>query len=238
MSDIPVIHYDILADAAPEAPVIDPVREAQRQVRLANLAKARSARGKSAAKKSAPARKSAPRTAADARDAGMPSQRPAERAEMAREGAPAEVLRRVGRENRDAGWADLPVQHKKSGWDYEWKTVTVLNQPVDSHDFLEIRNAGWRPEVAGNWPMLVEPGTPKDSPIERRGQRLYGRPMSLTMEARQEDLNAAQSALRDKTLQAASGRGDQGIPSARGTRAIPIEASIWGEAGTGTGRGS
>jgi hypothetical protein len=100
---------------------------------------------------------------------------------------------------------------------------------------LEIRNAGWRPEKAVDWPDLVEPGTSPDAPIERRGQRLYGRPMRLTHEARQEDLAAAYQQQRDKTMAAASGksatRGEEGIPNGRGVRSIPISVEIEGLAG-------
>lgn len=217
-----------------DIPVIDPAREALLQQRRDNMAKARAARGKNP--RTAAPRKSAQREAPDAARHGIGAHPgPAQPAAVAREDAAPEVLRRVRRENRDAGWTDLPVEYKKPGWDYEYKTIRVLNEPVDPADFLEIRNAGWRPEKAANWPTLCEPGTPSDAPIERRGQRLYGRPMSLTIEARQEDIAAARQQQYDKTIAAASGqsaeRGASGIPNARGVRPVPIEISIVGEAG-------
>jgi hypothetical protein len=209
-------------------------RRARSEAIKAGRAKAMAKREANARR--AEARKANVRTAAAAAEHGIGAHPgPAAPAEMAREDAPPEVLRRVKRENRDAGWADLPTQYKKPGWDYEYKTITVLGQPVDSADFLEIRNAGWRAETARNWPTLVEPGTPPDAPIERRGQRLYGRPMSLTMEARQEDVNAARQQMYDKTMAASTGqsanRNEAGIPNNRGVRPVPIEISIVGEAG-------
>ncbi len=210
-----------------DIPVIDTARDAIIQRRRANLAKARAARGKNP-------RKAVTRTAADARHAGVGSNPgPAQRAAPARDDV--EVRTRTRRDQRDSGWADLPPHRRKPGWDYEYKVIRVLREPVDPADMLEVRNAGWRPELAKDWPELVEPGTPPDSPIERRGQRLYGRPMSLTNEARQEDIQAAYQQQKDKTLAAASGRsavrGEDGIPNQRGVRSVPIEISITGEAG-------
>lgn len=221
-----------------DIPVIDPATEAARKVRSdaikAGRAKAQAMREAKA--RHTEARQARQRDASDAAHHGIAAHPgPAQSAAVAREDAPPEVLRRVKRENRDAGWTDLPTEYKKPGWDYEYKTIRVLNEPVDPADFLEIRNAGWRPEKAASWPTLCEPGTPGDAPIERRGQRLYGRPMSLTMEARQEDIAAARQQQYDKTIAAASGqsaeRGASGIPNARGVRPVPIEISIVGEAG-------
>ena len=229
MSDIPV-----LDDPFGPAPAVDLIQAARAEVRRANLVKARAARGKN--QKTAAPRQAAPRKAAAAAQHGIGAHPgPAQPAAMARDDGPPEVLSRVRRDQRDAGWADLPPQYKKPGWDYEYKTISVLNQPVDQADFLEIRNAGWRPETARNWPTLVEPGTSPDAPIERRGQRLYGRPMSLTMEARQEDVQAARQQMYDKTMAASTGqsanRNEAGIPNQRGVRPVPIEIQIIGEAG-------
>lgn len=218
-------------------PVIDPdqAERARQRSQAIKDGRSRAKAMREAKQRKAEARKAAPtRTAGDAVHHGIAAHPgPAQAALPARENAPPEVLRRVKRENRDAGWSDLPEQYKRPGWDYEWKTIRVLNEPVDSADFLEIRNAGWRAEKAANWPTLVEPDAQPDAPIERRGTRLYGRPMSLTHEARQEDLAAAYQQQKDKTLSAASGRpsGQEGIPSQRGVRPVPIEISIVGEVG-------
>lgn len=217
---------------------LDPERQRVLEMRRANLAKARAAKGKNSPGRppASGKRQAEVRTATDAARAGVGSDsRPAERAQSVRESAPQEVITRVRRDDRDSGWADLPKHSRKPGWDYEYKTIRVYNEPVDPGEMLEIRNAGWRPEKAIDWPDLVEPGASPDAPIERRGQRLYGRPMRLTQEARQEDLAAAYQQQRDKTMAAASGksavRGEDGIPNGRGVRSVPISVEIEGLAG-------
>jgi hypothetical protein len=208
-----------------------PEEQARYDQRLEILAKGRATRIENAAQRKAEAR-----TAKDAAKAGVGSNPgAAEPARATRDERADEVITRVRRDERDSGWADLPKHQRKPGWDYEYKTIRVYNEPVDPGEMLEIRNAGWRPEKAVDWPDLVEPGTSPDAPIERRGQRLYGRPMRLTHEARQEDLAAAYQQQRDKTMAAASGksatRGEEGIPNGRGVRSIPISVEIEGLAG-------
>lgn len=225
MTDIPILD-----------PPIDPVREAQRLNRIENLVKARAAKGKNAPQRTAATRTAEHRTAADAVHAGIAANPgPARRAEAARETHAEDIITRVRRDQRDSGWADLPHHRRKPGWDYEWKTIRVYNEPVDPGDMMEVRNAGWRPETAANWPELVEPGSSPDVPIERRGQRLYGRPQRLTDEARQEDLTTAYQQQRDKTQQARTGqsavRGEDGIPNNRAVRPVPMEVTIEGLAG-------
>ena len=162
---------------------------------------------------------------------------PAERAVPSREPAvPEEPLTRVRREARQVNAFYLPLHRKKPNWDYEWKVVRVLAQAVDPAEFQEIRNAAWRPEKAADWPELVEPGTSPDAPIERLGQRLYGRPMHFTVQAREEDMQAAYQQQRDRTMAAASGksavRGEEGIPTGRAVRAVPLSVEIEGLAGS------
>lgn len=218
------------------APAIDPARAALLEQRRANLVKAREMRGKNSLKRAAATRKAERRTATDAIHVGVgASPGPAERSTPTREVNVPDQVTRVRRDDRDSGWADLPKHRRKSGWDYEWKTIRVFNEPVDPGDMLEVRNAGWRPERAIDWPELVDPSDSPDMPIERRGQRLYGRPMRLTQEARQEDLAAAYQQQRDRTVAAASGksavRGEEGIPNGRAVRIVPMEIQIEGVAG-------
>lgn len=213
-------------------PVIDPVAEKRTAQRREALAKGRAAK---VIKQQQAARTAAPRSAADAADVGIAAHPgPAKRASHARESGEPEVLRRVRREDRDANWANLPEQDKRPGWDYEWKVLRVYNEPVDVSIRQMERNAGWRPEKAVNWPSLVEPGTPDDAAVESNGQRLYGRPMSLTVEAKQEDMQAAIQQQREKTMAAAQGqsahRGEESM-ARRGVRPVPLEISVVGEAG-------
>lgn len=207
---------------------ITPERQQVLDQRRANMAKARAVKSNQ--------RTAEVRTAADAGRAGVggdPS--PATRSEPTREASMPEVVSRVRRDQRDSGWADLPQHRRKANWDYEWKVIRVYREPVDPSDMLEVRNAGWRAEKAIDWPEMVEPGTSPDAPIESHGQRLYGRPMQLTLEARQEDLTEAYRQQRDKTLAASSGRsavrGEEGIPNGRAVRSVPVEIKIEGLAG-------
>jgi hypothetical protein len=201
-----------------------------------NLARHASAPRTRPARKRAAPRSATGRTGDDATQIGVGVYLdPAKPATPTREPEIPDVLTRVRREDRQMGGLELPEYRKKPGWDYEYKVIRVLNQPVDPSDFQEIRNAAWRAEKAVNWPELCEPGTPPDAPIERLGQRLYGRPAHFTAEARQEDLAAAYQQQRDRTMAAAAGksaiRGEEGIPTGRAIRAVPLSIEIEGVAG-------
>lgn len=190
------------------------------------MARVRAARGRKVAK----------RTKASVRAMAAPE--PAERAEVAREPRMPdahEPVRRRRRSERQLGAFDVPEHLKKRGWDYQYLPVRVLGEPVDGSLHRDFREGGWRPCKAKDWPDLVDPGTPGDAPVETGGQRLYERPMSLTLEARKEDLEYAYAQQHDKMRQAASGvsarRGEQGIPDGRGVRAVPVEVQIEGVMG-------
>lgn len=182
-------------------------------------------------------RDASPRVAAEAGMTGVGAYPgPAERAMPAREADIPETFTRVRREERQANAFSLPSHRKKQGWDYEFKVARVLNMPVDPSEFQEIRRSGWRPELAKDWPELSDPDASPDSPVEVLGQRLYGRPMRLTNEARQEDLDWAMRQQRDRTRAAATGKsairgGDDAISSNRAIRTVPIQISVEGEAG-------
>ena len=102
-------------------------------------------------------------------------------------------------------------------------------------ELQDAREAGWRPERASDWPTLVDPDASPDSAVERGGQRLYGRPIHLTMEARQEDFNVAQEQQNDRMNAAAAGksarRNEEGIPTGRAVRVTPGNIVIEGVAG-------
>ena len=204
-----------------------------KKMRMDNLARARTTKILNAREREAVVRTAQMRTREDAANVGIVAHPgPAERATVSREEQPDQPIRRLRRSERQLDAFSLPPHMKKPGWSYEWKTTKVLNEPIDSSAMIDVREAGWRPEKACNWPGLVEPGTPDDSAVERLGQRLYGRPMSLTLEARQDDLEYAQAQQRDRTLAARSGqsavRGEDGIPNGRGIRPVPVSLEIEG----------
>jgi hypothetical protein len=57
-------------------------------------------------------------------------------------------------------------------------------------------------------PELADDGQNPNSPLESEGQRLYTRPIRLTREAQEEDLNAALTQQRDKMKAAVDGTED------------------------------
>ncbi|HVO24820.1 MAG TPA: hypothetical protein VMW56_14460 [Candidatus Margulisiibacteriota bacterium] len=93
--------------------------------------------------------------------------------------------------DRNANPFDIPAGMKEPGMDYEWKTIRVVGQQVDPAEVVEIRNGGWRPAPASKFRGLLPSDWDKPH-VERGGQVLYMRPLSFTLEARQEDLNAAE----------------------------------------------
>jgi hypothetical protein len=125
--------------------------------------------------------------------------------------APDRLTRR-SRVNRGSDDFDVPEDCKKPGWDYEWKSLTVMGQPVDGADMAKIYGQGWRPVAASEMPDLVPPGWDKKT-IERYGQILMTRPMHLTQAARREDRQIADEQLADKLRGAvASAGGKIGTP--------------------------
>ena len=192
----------------------------------ANMARARKARMS--------ARTANARTAADPQPSAPVA--PAERAAPAREASLPEHITRRPRAERQISGLDLPTQYKKPGWDYEYKTVTVFNQPVDPSDLQDSREAGWRPVLGKDFPtLMIEGVTDPNAPIERKGQRLYARPLRLTMEAKQEDYDIAreQQMARMEAAGAgrSAGRGHQGMSSNRGVKVVPIELDVQGVSG-------
>jgi hypothetical protein len=108
---------------------------------------------------------------------------------------------------------DIPARHKKPGWDYQWFTMTVLSEKEDPAIHVEISDGGWRAvrpaEMAGYMPKDWEGKT-----IDRKGLRLYTRPMHLTDEAKAEAQENAREIRRQKFRQA-----QMGDPNAEGPQA-------------------
>jgi hypothetical protein len=215
------------------------ITEEHRQKLREQLARGRETRQRNAAERKAEKRMVHTRNVADAKAAPAPTE--AKRADVAREDLshmPEEQLTRRSREERDAGALDVPRHMKKPGWDYEYKSIRCLGQPTDGSDFRLWAEQGWRPVMGHDMPKLLAPGEELNQPIETMGCRLYTRPMSLTMQAKEEDYATAMQQRHDKAMQAATGRGDQGIPNQRGLKSVPVEIQMEELMGVGTGRGS
>lgn len=143
-------------------------------------------------------------------------------------------LRRVTRDERDVDRFSVPRHRLRRDWDVQWITISVINQPVDASSLREAYDGGWRPEKAKDWPELVLPGTPLDAAVEQYGQRLYGRPKSFTIAAREEDYRFATRQLSDRARSAAEGkvRGGDGLADISHVRPIPMGLTIEGEVGS------
>lgn len=175
------------------------------------------------------------RTEEDAAAIGIAASAPSARAEMPREPEPEGPLRRRTRQQRTADTFEVPLRFQKPGWDYEWRTLTVFNQPVDASDITTAYEAAWRPEKAADWPTLVLPGTAPDAPVIRGGQQLFGRPRHFTQEARQEDYEAALEQQTVRLRGSAEGRatsGGQNLSDIPGVRVRPLSLDIEGEHGS------
>ena len=95
---------------------------------------------------------------------------------------------------------DVPLNEIPSGWSYQWNPVTILNKGINEvlqGDLLMFQN-GWRPvpasRHAGRWTPVGFEGD-----IVVQGLRLEERPMSLTVEAKDEDEAHARAQVRDRT---------------------------------------
>lgn len=140
------------------------------------------------------------------------------------------------RDERTIGSFEIPPHRQKMGWSYQWLTIRVLNQPVDPSDIRDFtHNGGWRAVQARDIPEMADAGCPPDAPIETKGHRLYIRPMSLTRQAQEEDMQFAQEQQRDRTLAAASGKsarkGHEGMGDRRGVKTVPLSVEIESLAG-------
>ena len=151
----------------------------------------------------APARRYGPRKGFKRGRAEMKSPAPQARAAVpeqpqnsVREADSAEKVTRKSRGERQVGGYDIPMKFRKSGWDYQWITLTVINEPRDDATSAQ-RDGGWRPVSPDDMPELCPPGYAGRT-IDVRGMRLFMRPMHLTQEARREDHAAAIQQVADR----------------------------------------
>jgi hypothetical protein len=87
-----------------------------------------------------------------------------------------------------------------SGWSYEWKRYSVLNQ-VDDQYLGEMRRQGWEPVPTGRHPDLMAPGTPGTAAIIRDGLVLMERPLEFTMRMRERYNQVARAQVHMKEQQ-------------------------------------
>jgi hypothetical protein len=84
------------------------------------------------------------------------------------------------------------------GWSYEWKRHTFLGKEDPSYQ-VQVARGGWEPVPASRHPEMMPTGN--YTIIERKGQILMERPLSLTIEARDVELRRARNQVRAKEAQ-------------------------------------
>lgn len=94
---------------------------------------------------------------------------------------------------------EVPAHLKEKGWDYQWLTENVYNNPdiVRRHNH-QMYQAGWRPVLAtGRWNGVF--GPPEDVGHIRIGDSgFYERPLGMTKDARAEEIRRAHQQMRDR----------------------------------------
>jgi hypothetical protein len=149
------------------------------------------------------------------------------------EGEDPGLLTRRSRRSDSGDQFHVPEELKKDGWDYEWKTTRINAADVDGSELAFIHEQGWRPVKAKDMPRMCAPGY-RGKTIERLGMILCMRPMHLTLAARAEDYEIAETQKQDK-LQAASA-----VPTARPGMINPFvdKMEFVGEVGTHRKKGA
>jgi len=84
------------------------------------------------------------------------------------------------------------------GWSYEWKRHTFLGKEDPSYA-VQVARGGWEPVPASRHPEMMPAGN--YTIIERKGQILMERPLTLTNEARDIELRRARNQVRAKEAQ-------------------------------------
>lgn len=83
----------------------------------------------------------------------------------------------------------IPENLIPEGWSYEWKAQTTMGQENTAH-MMHMAENGWTPVPASRHPGYFMPEG-YEGPVVRDGNILMERPVELTNEARQEDIDAA-----------------------------------------------
>lgn len=190
MGDSPVIER--------RKPTMSPAKRKAATAKAKATIAAKKAAARPVVRAEAPVRRTAPR----------PPSRPEGSREMARDSARAGAVIAVGRDGEkltrrfvtstDPHW--VPPAEIPHGWDYQWNTVTVLNrklEEIEQGDLLMHKN-GWRAVPAERHPgRWTPPGFGGSIIVD--GLRLEERPMSLSVEAKEEDKLRARAQVRDRT---------------------------------------
>lgn len=85
------------------------------------------------------------------------------------------------------------------GLSFEWKRITYMGKEESPGYFMRLEQGGWEPLSLSSFPSFkkITPRQWVSDMLEAGGQRLYVRPLELTDEARQEDFDVAEAAVRN-----------------------------------------
>lgn len=112
-------------------------------------------------------------------------------------GRNGEILSRNNRSNDVADQFDLPLHMQEAGWSYQWVRTSCYGKPDPQNVHTHMEN-GWRPIPSSRWPGYFHPPAHTGS-IEREGQILMERPLSLTRQAIEDGVRAARKQHRNQT---------------------------------------
>lgn len=110
-----------------------------------------------------------------------------------------EVRTRNRKSNNSVDRFAIPAHMIPAGLSVEWKVETVLGQPIDPREMVDLHDNGWRPVDVSMMPSLMPAGY--KGVIRNGGQVLMERPMELTKEAESEAYQNAQREIRIKEHQ-------------------------------------
>ena len=85
------------------------------------------------------------------------------------------------------------------GWSYEFRRVAIWGKEDPSYQ-VELAHAGWDAVPAYRHPEMM-PANSKSATIDRDGQRLMERPLTITEKAKARDLQDARRQVGDKEAQ-------------------------------------
>ncbi len=124
-----------------------------------------------------------------------------------RTGQPVSRTQAAGSDKFHIEKADIP-----DGWDYNWKDASVIGK--DFGNMNSYRANGWEPVLAARYPGRFMPESAGDVPIVIDGLMLMERPKALSLEAQNDDIQAAQELVRVRNDQFVP----KGLPGARDRR--------------------
>lgn len=128
--------------------------------------------------------------------------------------APVRGRRFKGRENAP-GKFDIAMEDIPDGMSYQWNNSTVFGKADPAMDsFMAMQ--GWEPVMAERHPHLMPPGYV--GPVIVDGQILVERPVELTNEALQEELDKARGEVRAKEDQLYGARPDTPVGRSLGIK--------------------